>query len=317
MKLKPHTLYKWYRDIISNYHQDVASGKFASNKVYEFNSETGEIHKEQIVHIVKPENVGESMCIDEKMISKRYSTIISNQQTGKIALLIDSIKPALVKQSIELLGKENLEKIEFINSDMSPVMKKICNDTISNAAIVIDKFHVIKHIMDALNTVRLEIKQKLKQSKEPSTINPNGWTDVELLEKSRYLLYKMWDVLEQEEKIILEVVFKKHPVLNQAYNLVQQIRSWYDKKNVGSPPLKIENGLDQWLTKAKQSKIKAFRVIVKMFENHRDDILRYFQKGLTNAKAENLNSKIQRFVTSNYGTRDKHFFFFRTQIYFS
>ena len=201
MKLKPCTLYKWYRDIISNYHQDVASGKFASNKVYEFSSETGEIHKEQIVHIVKPENVGESMCIDEKMISKRYSTIISNQRTGKIALLIDSVKPALVKQSIELLGKENLEKIEFINSDMSPVMKKICNDTIDNAAIVIDKFHVIKHIMDALNTVRLELKQKLKQSKEPSTINPNGWTNVELLEKSRYLLYKMWDVLEQEEKL--------------------------------------------------------------------------------------------------------------------
>jgi hypothetical protein len=30
--------------------------------------------------------------------------------------------------------------------------------------------------------------------------------------------------------------------------------------------------------------------------------------GLTNAKAENLNGKIQRFVSSNFGVKDKDFF---------
>ncbi len=317
MKLKPRTLYRWYRDIISNYHQDKATGKFASGKVYEFDLETGEMHKEQVVHIVKPENVGASMCIDEKMISKRYSTILSNQESGKIALLIDSVKPGLVKQSLELLGKENIDKIQYINLDMSPTMKKICSDTIPEAVKIIDKFHVIKHIMEALNTVRLEIKQTLKQSKEPTKDNPNGWTDLELLEKSRYLLYKMWNTLNKESKLILEAVFKKYPELCQAYYLVQDIRNWYDKKNIGAAELKIENELDHWLTKARQSKIKAFKFIVKMLEKHRDDILRYFLKGQTNAKAENLNSKIQRFITNSYGTRDKDFFFYRTQIYFT
>jgi transposase len=317
MKIEPKTLYGWYRNVISNYIQDKETGKFASNKVYEFDLKTGEIQKEQIVHIVKPENIGESMCIDEKMIGKKYSTIISNQQTGKIALLIDSVKPTFVKQSIELLGKENLERIQFINLDMSPVMKKICSDSIPKAEKIIDKFHVIKHIMEALNTVRLEIKQELKQSQEPATDNPNGWTDLELLEKSRYLLYKMWITLDQEDKSILETVFRKYPDLSKAYNLVQEIRNWYDKRNIGTAALKIENQLDQWIMKANQTKIKAFKFIVKMFEKHRDDILRYFQKGLTNAKAENLNAKIQRFILNNYGTRDKDFFFYRTQIYFA
>jgi len=36
-------------------------------------------------------------------------------------------------------------------------------------------------------------------------------------------------------------------------------------------------------------------------------IINYFVKGNTNAKAENINSKIQRFIMMNQGTRDKEF----------
>lgn len=303
--------------MVSNYHQDKKEKRFAAHTVYDCDTETGEIKKEQVVHIVQPQNVGENMCIDEKMIGKKYSTIISNQQSGKIALLIESVKPVMVKQAIELLGTEKLQTIKYMNADMSPVMKKICNDTLPHAAIVIDKFHVIKHIMDALNSVRIELKHKLKQSSEPSTENPNGWTDIELIERIRYLLYKMWSELDAEEKQLLEHVFKKYPTLHQAYLLVQEIRNWYHKTNIGKDKGKLIYELKQWMVKANESKIKAFKFIVKMLDKHRDDILRYFEKGLTNAKAENLNSRIQRFLANNYGTRDKDFFFYRCQIYFS
>ncbi len=70
------------------------------NTVYEADVQTGEVTKEQIVHICLPQNVGTHMCIDEKMIDKKYATIVSNQETGKIALLIHSIKPIFVKQAI-------------------------------------------------------------------------------------------------------------------------------------------------------------------------------------------------------------------------
>jgi hypothetical protein len=39
--------------------------------------------------------------------------------------------------------------------------------------------------------------------------------------------------------------------------------------------------------------------------------------GLTNAKAENLNGKLQRFLSANYGLKDKDFFLYRTVGYFS
>ena len=48
-----------------------------------------------------------------------------------------------------------------------------------------------------------------------------------------------------------------------------------------------------------------------LVERHEEIILNYFVKGETNANAEGINSKIQRFITINQGTRDREFFYFR------
>ncbi|MDR1602904.1 MAG: transposase [Tannerella sp.] len=50
---------------------------------------------------------------------------------------------------------------------------------------------------------------------------------------------------------------------------------------------------------------------------YEQQIINYFRHGTTNAKAESLNGKIQRFITDNYGFRDKDFFLFRVADYFS
>jgi hypothetical protein len=54
-----------------------------------------------------------------------------------------------------------------------------------------------------------------------------------------------------------------------------------------------------------------------MMRKHEIQIIIFFKHGLTNAKAENLNGKIQRFVSNNYGIKDKDFFLYRTAKYFS
>jgi transposase len=315
--IKPRTLFLWYKDVISDYHSDKQSGRLAGKKVVEVDEQTGQVTKEQVVHISHPHQVGESMCIDEKMINGKYCTILSNHHSGHIALLLDSVKPHLVKQAIEQLGQQALSKIQYINADMSPVMKKICLDTMPHTKIVVDKFHVLKHAYDALQGVRLDIKKSLKASTFPQTHNPNGWTEIELLEKTKYLLYKSVDLLDNEQSYLLNTVLEKYPLLHQAYHLMQEFARWYRPANIGRPLHRIKEALHQWKQKVKQSGIKAFKQVVKMIENHQEEILRYFEKGLTNAKAENINARIQRFIINNYGTRNKDFFFYRLQVYFS
>ncbi|MDR3046210.1 MAG: transposase [Bacteroidales bacterium] len=46
-------------------------------------------------------------------------------------------------------------------------------------------------------------------------------------------------------------------------------------------------------------------------------MINYFKKGTTNAKAERLNGKIERFISNNYGVRDRDFVLYRIAKYFS
>jgi transposase len=314
---KPKGIYHWYKDVISDYHEDQKTGKFLSKKVYEYNEETGEITKELKVHIFKPTNLGPSMIIDEKMISHKYTVIMSNEQTGKIALLLDTMKPELIGQAIQLFDKDALNEVKNVCSDMSPMMKRIINQHMPNATNTIDKYHVIKQIIDALNGERLKVKREIRQNDQMKTDNPNGWTDIEFLEKCRYWLYIRKASQTVEQKQYLEKLYQKFPTLQQAVELTEEIRNWYDSKNIGVHQWQLEKQLDRWLVKIEASKLSTFKFLIKLFEKHHEQILGYFKLGQTSAKAENLNGRIQRFLINSYGTRDRDFFFYRVQVYFS
>ena len=197
------------------------------------------------------------MCIDEKMIGKRYTLIFSNWQTGKIALLLDSLDPIFIKEAFNHLDQNKLQEVRGIACDMSPMMKSICREKIPNVNIVIDKFHVIKHLLDALQSVRLDVKKRIKEEELPNLKNPNGWTDLELLEKTRYSLYKQKDTLSVEELELLNKVLENYPELQKAYERTNSLRKWYDKKNIGNSKERMKKLLYHWYNEVKKIKIKA------------------------------------------------------------
>ena len=122
---------------------------------------------------------------------------------------------------------------------------------------------------------------------------------------------------EEDEKEMMEQLFRSYPVLQTAYELTQQLRLWYNGRNIGKNLRVLEMELYNWCDRVYQSKIPALRSIRKMIEKHQDEILNYFKEGQTNAKAENMNGKIQRFLANNYGIKDRDFFLFRVAGYFS
>ena len=100
----PGTLYHWYRDHISDYLPDQSSGKWPSQSLMEVDRETGEVLKEQPVYVLKPENIGEKMCIDDKMLCHDELTILSNAQTCKIAMMIESCKEQELVDAFSFFG---------------------------------------------------------------------------------------------------------------------------------------------------------------------------------------------------------------------
>jgi transposase len=293
------------------------------------------------VPIFSLEDVGDDMAIDEKQIGEEMHTILTNRQTGNIALLAQSIK---AKELIELLPKFDCKgfAVKSITRDLSPSYDWFCRQVFCNALHVADKFHIIKALLDSCQDVRVryrqelltdkrlkyetfkkqeqEHKQECKKTKQTFIAKKfiykeqkakNGESLLELLARSRYLLYKYptdWTETQKERALAL---FNHYPEIERAYKLSCNFRTWYRKENVGKNKEEMRKKLKQWYLEAEKESVMEMENFKSMVERNEEIIINYFVNGDTNAKAEAINSKIQRFIMMNQGTRNREFFYFR------
>ena len=149
-------LHRWYRDNLSGFMDAETISKRHEHDI-EIKSK-GE-KREIRVPILKLEHFGEDMAIDEKQIGEEMHTINSNRRSGKIAVLARSIKAS---ELIELLPHFHQKGVEVksITKDLSPSYDWFCRQVFYNARHVADKFHIIKHLMDACQDVRVRYRQE-------------------------------------------------------------------------------------------------------------------------------------------------------------
>jgi transposase len=116
------------------------------------------------VPVFKKENFGKEMAVDEKQIGEEMHTVISNRETGKIALLAGSMS---CQEIARLLDKEDIacRDVETLTRDLSPLFSKVGNELFPNASHVADKFHIIRSLSDACQTVRVRLRQEVLRDK--------------------------------------------------------------------------------------------------------------------------------------------------------
>lgn len=288
------------------------------------------------------------MAIDEKNISNEIYTIISNRVTGKIALMIMTTKIKLIKDLLYKLPNTTLFAVKSITMDLAQGFDDLARELFMNAYMIGDKFHVIVRAITAVQDVRIRFRQEAltkererieahkseeaekrnlaKQNGEtyktkkypPAKKYNNGETIMEILARSRYLLFKFrrqWTPSQIERA---EILFREFPEIEKAYNLICSFRSFYNcsfgkKANVNNAKKK----LDKWIRKAGCCNIIEIENFISTVQNNKQKILNYFKSGETNAYAESLNNRIQRFVMQNYGIKNREFFHYRLKLMFS
>ena len=342
--MEPQKLWRWYRDILSGFLEpEVQTG----HHQYDTKHKVKGIEEEIRVPILKTENIGPNMAIDEKQIGEEMHTVLSNRDTGKIALLAKTLKAkelSLLTTHFEGKGFD----VKTITRDLSSSYDWFCRVAFPNAGHVADKFHIIKSLLDSCQDVRVRYRQEIlrdkrieyekhkqqeKQRRDQCTMEQkryikkkfkyteqkteNGETPMELLARSRILLFKYEDQWTVSQKERASVLFKLYPEIEQAYRISCDFREWYKKDNVGCDPTIINLGLNSWYRKVEKTDIDEMLNFKSLVERNESIIKRYFEKGHTNAIAENINSKIKRFIMINQGTRDREFFYFRLRNYFS
>lgn len=337
-------LWRWYRDVLSGFLDEPAQLK---QHQYDFTVTANGKENEVKVPILKPNNIGPNMAIDEKKIGEQMHTVLTNRDTGKIALLTNTLKASELAPLITHFDGKGFE-VQTITRDLSNGYDWFSRQAFLNAGHIADKFHIIKSVLDAQQDVRVRYRQQVltekrlsyeafkateklrqqrcEQNKEPYKRKrfkfkeeklSNGETPLELLARSRYLLYKFksdWTEPQQERA---KVLFERYPQIKTAYQLAATFRRWYRKEHVGKPIKNLQQELYNWYEKVDEADVDEISNFKSLVERHESIIIRYFEKGYTNAIAENMNRRIQRFIMINQGTRDRDFFYFRIANFFS
>jgi transposase len=344
--LDKQKLHDWYKNHLSDFTTTRVQEQLHQHDIPLPPQEITKASKSIDVPILKPENIGEHMAVDEKYINGEFYTLLTNGKTGKIALMAATTKTSLLNRVISKFDGK-LFNVKVLTRDLASNYEWFGRENFMNAAQVADKFHVIKHAFEALQDIRIYYRQKLltqrreayeayklKKKTTPGLVFEypeiklqNNETHRQLLARSQYLLYKKRNDFTPSQAQRAELLFKHYPDIERAYELICQFRAWYSADHIINNQLerpakievlkKIGNKLDDWIKQATDADITEILNFKSLVERNRGCILNYFYTGATNAIAEGNNSIIQHFIQTNRGARNLDFFYFRLSQFLS
>jgi len=167
------------------------------------------------------------------------------------------------------------------------------------AAILYDKFHVMRHLGKALDTVR---KQEYKRLAE---------TDRSFSKGQKYTLLSRKKHLTLEGRRALKKLLDANKRLNTAYLLKESFGQLWEYQTEGWARRFFEN----WKASLKWQRLKPYEDFAEMIERHWDGLAAYCkaENKVSLGFVEGLNNKIRVIQRRAYGLRDKEYLRLKVQ----
>jgi transposase len=247
--------------------------------------------KEVVQYGLKNRDLSNLLYIGIDEISRKkghvYHTQVYDLTEKKLLWSGEDRTSETLEAFFDYLGKDRCEKIEAVCCDMWAPYVEVVKERLPHAVLVFDKFHIVRHLLDAVDQVRRQEAQKLKSE------NP------ELLNKTRYIWLKNPWNLTENQRLRLSDLEKLNLKINRAYLLKEGFRKFWDYTYQAW----AKKYLDQWFWWATHSRLKPMRDFAWMIRRHQDDILNYFKVRIDNGAVEALNNKAKSISHRAYGYR--------------
>jgi transposase len=173
---------------------------------------------EAVGRIVKAKGVEETpdfIGLDEFSVRGRrlYHTAICNLVEWEVMEVLAGQGQQNVEEYLDKLPQP--ERVKGVAMDMHEPFRQAVQTCLPQAKVVVDKFHLIRHINGALDKVRSRLQGGSRKGKKRD------------LFKSRYTLLKGAERLAGKEKMGLNQLFHRYPELQRAWMLKESFRAWY------------------------------------------------------------------------------------------
>lgn len=219
--------------------------------------------------------------VDEKAYRKghRYLTLVTDLDRNRVLYVAVDRTKASLDSFWPTLTAQQKSSIKAVALDMWEPYEQSVRDHVVLASnkIVYDKFHVVKHLSEAVDKVRRRENRALRDAgddrlvgtryqwlRNPANFNAHQWYDFRRLRLSNLKTARAWAMKEQ-------------------------IMALWDYRYEG-PARKFFGWWYRWAT---HSRLPPMIDKARLLQRRLGNILTYLQHGITNALSEAMNAKIQ------------------------
>ena len=225
---------------------------------------------------------------------EKYQTILTDPNNRKIMDILPNRKKSdLIRYFRQF---KNRNEVKYFIMDMNPHFREVAEICFPKATIVIDRYHVTRQVIWALERVRKEVQKHLS----------GEWR--RFCKHSKALLNKPPQKLSDEERQKLRIILGLSTRLEQAYYLKNDFLFL-----MHSPNSEVaEELLSDWIVSAENAHLPEFYECTRAIHNWSKYILNSFDVPYTNGYTEGCNNKTKVLKRVCYGVRN--FARFRSRI---
>jgi transposase len=243
--------------------------------------------------------------IDETSFQRRheYVTVVTDIARARVVYVADGRGRDAIEGFFDHLGVEGSAALQVVAMDMWKPYIDVTTERVAFAdyKIAFDRFHVAKHINEAVDAVRRQESRALHAEGD------------DRLRRTKYLWLMSPDrrtSLEPERGAAFDALKHSSLKVARAWAIKETARSLWDYSTRGW----AARAWQKWVGWAKRSRLEPIKKIGRMVQSHLTGILNAVALGATNAIAESLNARIQKVKARACGFRNRERF--RNAIYF-
>lgn len=237
-----------------------------------------------------------SIGIDETSFQTRheYVTIVYDTERGRVVEVLDGRGQESLENFFWDTPYEHLETLEAVSMDMWAPYIAATRNHIPEAdnKIAFDRFHVAKHLGDAVNDVRRQEHAELRSFGD------------DLLKGSRYLWLKNPENMSPEHRLRFEALRGTNLRVAKAWAMKETARHLWTYVKRGWARKAWERLLD-WMAR---SRLQPMLKVSKMLRKHLWGIVNAIVLRVTNAHLEATNAKVQALKKRACGYRNRRRF---------
>jgi len=231
----------------------------------------------------------ERIGLDEKSFGKHhdYISLLTDLDQGRVLEVVAERKQHSADELLLTLSAQQREGIMAVAMDMWPAFMSATARHLPEATIVHDKFHIAKHLGQAVDAVRKSENKALLEQGDKSLVG------------EKYTVLKNPENMKPQQRERFEQIKASNLKTARAWAIKDQFSEFWTFDFVADARVHF----DDWYSWAIRSRLEPIKDKARMLKKHLDGLLGYTIHPITNAVTEGLNSKIQNIKSSARGFR--------------